>query len=461
MQKMWAGRFEEKQSNLFEEINYSIGEDKFLAPWDIEGSKAHAKGLHKIGIFKKEELDAVLSALDMLKNEIEKGDIQPGKDDEDVHMWVERLLTEKVGSLGKKLHTGRSRNDQVVTTARLWMKDAYKRNMGQILNLIECLTELAEEKQCVILPGMTHLQAAQPISLGFYFMAYASKFKRDFLKFQSGLSHLDVMPLGSGALAGANFPLDRGFVAQELEFATASENAMDAVSDRDFVTDYLYLASMVLNHMSSLCEDFILWNSPMVGFVELSDAYSSGSSIMPQKKNPDGFELIRGKAGVMAGRLMSMMSVIKGLPMSYNKDLQEDKAIMQGAYADLCKVLKVLPGMLKTTKYNEDKMLKALKKGYVNATDLADALAAKGMPFRDAHELVGKTVAYAAKEGKALEDLGKEYYKEHLPLPIDEIYEALDYKHCMNNKKTRGGTSSDFVKMQILDMERWLAGRRL
>lgn len=458
MDKMWGGRFAEKQSDLFEALNYSIDEDKFLAPWDIEGSMAHAKGLAKIGIFSKEELQAVLGALTEIEAGILKGELSPLPQDEDVHMWVERLLTEKVGAPGKKLHTGRSRNDQVVTTARLWMKDVYREHMEELLELIEALTRLADVHKDTALPGMTHLQAAQPISLGFYFMAYGSKLKRDYIKLKSNRECLDVMPLGSGALSGSNYPIDREYVAEELGFGGISENAMDAVSDRDFVVDYLYMAAMILNHLSSLSEDFIIWNSPMVNFVVLSDAFSSGSSIMPQKKNPDGFELIRGKAGIMTGRLMSMMGTVKGLPMSYNKDLQGDKKLMYEAYMDLSKVLKLLPEMLETAEYKKDSMLAALKKGYVNATDLTDALVEEGMTFREAHELVGKTVAYAVKEGKALEDLEKSYYEEHMPaLNPEKIYELLDYRTCMNNKKTKGSTGLKFVKEQIEAMKDWLS----
>lgn len=454
--KMWAGRFEEKQSSLFEEINYSIEEDKFLAPWDIKGSMAHARGLEKIGIFSKSELTAVLNALAEIESLILRGEEKPLPVDEDVHMWIERLLTEKVGAPGKKLHTGRSRNDQVVTAARLWMKDAYREHTKDLHHLIETLTELAEEHKNTLMPGFTHLQAAQPIFLGFYFMAYGSKLKRDCMKLQDSFKHLDVMPLGSGALAGANYPIDRSYVAEESGFGSISENAMDAVSDRDFVTDYLYLGSMIMTHLSSLSEDFILWNSPAFDFISLSDKYSSGSSIMPQKKNPDGFELIRGRAALMTGRLMSMLGTTKGLPMSYNKDLQGDKRLMYDTYLDLKKVLKLLPAMLKTAEYKKENMSSLLKKGYVNATDLADTLVEGGMPFREAHEMVGKAVSYGVKNSLALEDIGAEYYEKNIPLSPEKIYRALDYERCISNKQTDGSTGLKLVEKQISAMKSWL-----
>ncbi len=456
-EKMWAGRFEKSQNPNFEAINCSIEQDKFLAKFDIQGSKGHVRGLTKLGIFSQEEENAVLCALDEIAKKIDAGEIEPLPTDEDVHMWVERLLTEKLGELGKKIHTGRSRNDQVVTSARLWMKAAYDEHQRDILKVVERLVKLAQEHRDVLLPGFTHLQAAQPITLGFYFMCYASKLKRDYERFSQSYGRLDVMPLGSGALAGANYSIDREFVASNLGFENISENAMDAVSDRDFVAEYLYLSSMLLTHLSSLSEDFILWNSQGYDFVTLADEFSSGSSIMPQKKNPDGFELIRGRAAVMSGRLMAMLGVMKGVPMSYNKDFQSDKELMYGAYKDVSLALNLLEPMLKTTKFNEEAMMNQLKKGYVNATDLADALVETGISFRQAHKLIGKVVGTAVKEGKALEELPQEYYEKELPmLTAKKIYETLDYKNCINNKKTEGSTAPKYVQKQIDFMLDWL-----
>ncbi|MGP1570263.1 MAG: argininosuccinate lyase [Eubacteriales bacterium] len=455
--KMWAGRFEEEQNPVFEAINCSIAQDKFLAEFDIKGSKGHVQGLTKIKIFSKEEEQDILAKLDEISAEISQGTEEPLSVDEDVHMWVERLLTKKLGELGKKIHTARSRNDQVVTSEKLWMKAAYTHHQEDLIHLIDVMVKMAKKYKEVMLPGFTHLQAAQPITLGFYFMCYASKLKRDYERFIESYSRLDVMPLGSGALAGVNYPVDRQFVAEKLGFSKISENAMDSVSDRDFVSEYLYLGSTLFVHLSSLAEDFILWNSPAYGYVVLADEFSSGSSIMPQKKNPDGFELIRGKAAVMSGRLVSMLGVMKGLAMSYNKDFQSDKELMYGAYKDIDLALKLLPPMLETVNFNEEAMMKQLKNGYVNATDLADALVETGISFREAHKLVGKVVANAVKERKALEDLSKSYYEMELPmLKPEKIYEILDYKNCINNKQTQGSTSPKYVQKQIDFMTDWL-----
>ena len=457
-EKMWAGRFKEAQNKAFEAINCSIEQDKFLAKFDIQGSKAHVQALAKIDIFTKAEAEAVLRELDSIGEGIEKGQFVPLAVDEDVHMWIERLLTEKLGELGKKIHTGRSRNDQVVTSVKLWMRAAYEEHMAAILEVIEVMVQIAKKHKDTLLPGFTHLQSAQPITLGFYFMCYAAKLKRDYERFVESRERLNVLPLGSGALAGVNYPIDRKFVAEILKFDKISENAMDAVSDRDFVIEYLNACSMLFSHLSSLSEDFILWNSKAYDFVTLADEFASGSSIMPQKKNPDGFELIRGKAAVMYARLNAMFGVMKGTPMSYNKDFQSDKELMYGAYKDVSTALELLSPMLATTQFNEDAMLEQLKRGYVNATDLADVLVESGMSFREAHKAVGKVVAYAVSKSKALEDLPKDYYKKELPMAdCTRIYEALDYRNCINNKKTEGSTAPKLVQKQMDDIQAWLS----
>ncbi len=458
--KMWKGRFSEDQTDLFEQINYSINDDKFLALYDIEGSKSHAKGLSKIGIFSEHELKKVINALDEIAKEISSGKICPISVDEDVHMWIERLLTEKLGVLGKRVHTGRSRNDQVVTAERIWMKHIYGDHIDDILKLIDTFVNLANKHISDLLPGFTHMQAAQPISLGFYFMNYAVKLKRDCSKLIGNYEYLNILPLGSGALSGANYPIDRNFVSSDLGFSAISENAMDSVSDRDFVSDYLYVCSLIFNHLSSLSEDFIIWNSPMFNFINMSDAFSSGSSIMPQKKNPDGFELIRGKASLMSGRLVSILNLTSGMPMSYNKDLQCDKKLMYDTYVDTNKVLKLLPDMLMSITYNTDVMFSSMKKGYINATDLADLMVKHGFSFREAHEITGKIVAYAVKNNIALEDLDEAFYKQMVNIPIEEIKKALDYKNCIDNKQTLGSTSIKYIEKQIKYMDDWLVETR-
>ena len=460
--KMWNGRFGQDQEKVFEEINYSINDDKFLALYDIEGSRAHARGLCKIGIFTDSELDLVLKALDEISSDISLNHVEPLPIDEDVHMWIERLLTEKIGVLGKRVHTGRSRNDQVVTSVRIWMKNIYTEHMSDILNIIDTLVSLASIYKADIMPGFTHMQAAQPITLGFYFMNYASKIKRDYEKLLDNYKYLNILPLGSGALSGANYPIDRKFIAEILGFSDISENAMDSVSDRDFVSDYLYFCSLICNHLSCLSEDFIIWNSPMFNFITISDAFSSGSSIMPQKKNPDGFELIRGKSAVVSGRLISMLNTFKGLPMSYNKDYQIDKRLMYDTYSDLSKILKLLPPMLNSITYNTDNMFAAMKQGYLNATDLADALVKTGLSFRESHELVGKIVAYAVEKNVSLEDLDDCYYNQTLPqISIDILRNVLDYKNCVNNKQTAGSTSIKSVEYQIENMKSWLSKQQV
>lgn len=448
-EKLWAGRFEKEQASAFNDINYSINEDIFLIKHDILASKAHARGLSKIGIFNEEELCKVLKALEDIAYEVKNSKVKPNASDEDVHMYLERLLTEKVGELGKRIHTARSRNDQTVTALKLWMKDACYEHLQGIKTLALTLKEIATENKEVLLSGSTHLQAAQPISLAFYFMNYAQKLKRDYHKIQEMIKTMDESPLGSGALAGVNYEIDRNFVAKEMGFKGIAENAMDAVSDRDFVCDYLYVISLCTAHLSQLAEDMIIWNSPMFSYITLSDEYSSGSSIMPQKKNPDGFELIRGKAAIASARLNAMLGTIKGLAMSYNKDLQADKKLVHEAYEDFSKVLRILPNMLATMKFNKKAMLNGLELGYVNATDLADALVERGLAFREAHHLVGELVKIANEQGKALEKLEISEFKAANELFDEWVYEVLDYMFSISRKKTEGSTNPAMLEKQI------------
>ncbi len=455
---MWGGRFKQEQDAAFKVINHSINDDKFLLPYDIKTSRAHAKCLLQAAIIDQASYDAIDAGLADIAAAFAADQLTPEPIDEDVHMWIERLLTEKIGNAGKKLHTGRSRNDQVVTTLKLWLKDAYREQLDSLLTLIKTLVELSEQHIETIMPGYTHLKIAQPISLAFYFMGFAYKLKRDYLKGADFLELLDQCPLGSGAIAGSNYPLDRQLAKDELGFAIISPHAMDAVSDRDYIADYLYLNALITTHLSQLSEDFIIWQSSNYKYITLSDAFSSGSSLMPQKKNPDALELIRGRAAIANSRLNGMLGLLKGLPMSYNKDLQEDKKLVYGAYCDIMQILNVVPNMLKTTDYNVTQMRNSLNYSYANATDLADYLSMQGVPFRDAHYSVGKLVAYAIDQNKELFDLTAEQIAAHCPLPEIEqaLYDWLQYQSSLENKKTAGSTNRQSVEMMIADFKQWL-----
>ncbi len=456
---MWNGRFRQDQDAAFKAINYSIDDDKFLLPYDIKTSRAHAKCLLQADIIDQANYAAIDSGLTAIEQSFLAGKLTPQRQDEDVHMWIERLLTEQIGTAGKKLHTGRSRNDQVVTTLKLWLKDAYKAQLDGLLKTIETLVDLAEQHVSTMMPGCTHLQIAQPISLAFYFMNYVYKLKRDYLKGTHFLNQLDQCPLGSAAIAGSNYPLDRQLAQTTLGFADLSPNALDAVSDRDYVTDYLYFNALILTHLSQLSEDFIIWQSPNYKYITLSDAFSSGSSLMPQKKNPDALELVRGKAAVANGRLNSMLGTLKGLPMGYNKDLQEDKKLVYAAHCDSIKILNVLPAMLKTTHYHRDRMQAALRHSYANATSFADYLVMQGVPFRDAHRIVGKLVAYATEEQKELFELSLDELNAYCDsITIDyTIYQSIRYQSAIDNKKTVGSTNRQSVEEMITSCKSWLA----
>ncbi len=455
---MWGGRFKQEQDAAFKAINYSIVDDQFLLPYDIKTSRAHAKCLLQTAIIDQASYDAIDAGLIDIANAFAAGKLTPEPIDEDVHMWIERLLTDQIGDAGKKLHTGRSRNDQVVTTLKLWLKDAYAEQLNALLTLIKTLVELSEQHIDTIMPGYTHLKIAQPISLAFYFMGFAYKLKRDYLKGVDFLEQLNQCPLGSGAIAGSNYPLDRQLARAELGFAAISPHAMDAVSDRDYIADYLYLSALITTHLSQLSEDFIIWQSSNFKFITLSDAFSSGSSLMPQKKNPDALELIRGKAAIANSRLNGILGLLKGLPMSYNKDLQEDKKLVYSAYCDSMQILSVVPAMLKTTHYHSDRMHNALTHSYANATSLADYLVMQGVPFRDAHHVVGQLVAYAIEENKELFELSLVELRAYCnSIPIDHtIYQSIRYQSAMDNKRTIGSTNKSEVDTMINNISQWL-----
>ncbi len=456
MKKLWHGRFSENQNQLFDAINKSITLDAKLFQYEIEASIAHAEALAAIDIYNQEEVTEVITTLLKIKKAIITNEVTPLEMDEDVHMWVERLLTEELGELGKRLHTARSRNDQVVTIVRLYLKDCYKEQLSKLHTLIETLCQLSTKHINTLLPACTHLQAAQPISLAFYLLNYANKLKRDYQKMQFFAENINYCPLGSGAVSGVNYAIDRNLTSKNLNFKAPIANALDAISDRDYIHDYLYINSLIHNHLSQLAEDFIIWNTAQFNFIQLSDRFASGSSIMPQKKNPDAFELIRAKAAAANGRLSAITTLTKGIPYSYNKDLQEDKVLIFNSFADMNLVLEILPPMLKTTQFNQNNMQKAVAQGFLNATDLADALVKKGLPFREAHQLIGKLVAIANKKNSSLEELSLDIYKREHSIFDNWVYQVLDYHNCLENKQSLGSTNPKFVKIQIEELENWL-----
>ena len=447
--KLWGGRFTQETSPLMDRFNASIPFDHVLYEKDIEGSIAHAKMLHKIGILSSEELKTLLLGLREIQVGIETGDLIFNLENEDIHMSIEAMLVHKVGLLGKKLHTARSRNDQVAMDLRLYVKSALLETMAKIENLQQVLLGLASENVDVILPGYTHLQRAQPIRLGFYLMAYYEMFKRDLERCSDMMKRVEVMVLGSGALAGVSYPSDRAYMAAALDFKVVSENAMDAVSDRDFVIEYQSMAAIVMMHLSRFAEEMVIWSTQEFGFVTISEAFSTGSSIMPQKKNPDAAELIRGKTGRVYGNLMGILTVMKALPLAYNKDMQEDKEGLFDTIATLNMCLEVQCEMLKSVKFSAKRMFEAVQYGYLNATDLADYLVKKGMPFRDAHHVSGRITAACIDAGVAIEQLSLEALQGFSDLIKEDVYSAISVESAVESKISYGGTSKAAVLQAI------------
>ena len=460
--KMWSGRFSGESSELLEEFNASIGFDKNLYREDIAGSKAHAKMLGECGILKPEEAAAIVAGLDAVLAQIEEGKFEFKTADEDIHMAVEKRLSELIGSeLGGRLHTARSRNDQVALDFRLYVLRQNEQIARQIREFIATLTSLASAHLDTLMPGYTHLQHAQPVSLAYHLLAYAFMFKRDFERFISSHERNNLCPLGSAALAGTPHPIRRELVAQELNFAGITQNAMDSVSDRDFALEILFNISVLMTHASRLCEELILWSSQEFGFVTISDAYSTGSSIMPQKKNPDVVELIRGKTGRVNGNLIALLTTMKGLPLAYNKDMQEDKEGVFDSVRTATSSLAILNAMMKEAKFNEQNMLAATKKGHLSATDLADYLVReKNVPFRTAHFITGKAVARAESLGVDLSELDAAQLKS-----VDENLDenAVKFLNLHASKEARtsaGGTANASVRKQIEELKSWLAKSR-
>lgn len=447
--KLWGGRFQKTTDRLVEDFHSSISFDQRLYKQDIKGSIAHATMLGKVGVISPEEAAEIASGLQELLEEIESGQVEFDIAAEDIHMNIEQLLTAKIGAVGKKLHTARSRNDQVAVDIRMYLKDEITEIRAQLKELIETLLGLAEQHLNTVMPGYTHMQRAQPITLGHHLMAYTQMFLRDRERLADCYKRTDVLPLGSGALAGTTFPLDREYTAELLGFTDVSDNSLDAVSDRDFAVEYCAAASLIMMHLSRFCEEIILWSTGEFAFIELDDAYSTGSSIMPQKKNPDVAELIRGKTGRVYGNLTGLLTMLKGLPMAYNKDMQEDKEALFDAIDTVKGCLMVFRPMIATMTVRQDNMAKAARGGFTNATDVADYLAKKGVPFREAHEIVGKAVFYCLQQNKNLEELTLQEYQELSPVFAEDIYAAIGVEYCAAARKVRGGPSPDAVQQAI------------
>lgn len=446
---LWSGRFTEGVSEFTQQFGASLPVDKALYAQDIAGSKAHARMLAAQGVISQKDCDAIQDGLDRIGQRIEAGEFVFDINNEDIHMSIESVLTEEIGDAGARLHTGRSRNDQVATDTRLFAKKRCADLMQANIELREALLHQAQEHFDTILPGYTHLQHAQPVLFSHHLLAYVWMLTRDFERLQAARQATDASPLGAAALAGTTYPLDRQMTASELGFSRVIPNSLDAVSDRDFLLDLMYACSVSCMHLSRLAEEIILWSSSEFGFVTLSDSFSTGSSIMPQKKNPDFAELVRGKTGRVVGDLVALLVTMKGLPLAYNKDLQEDK---EGAI-DAAKTLEdcyvCMAGMIGTMTVNADAMLAQAKKGYLAATDVADYLAKKGMPFRRAHEVVGHLVLLCDQRGCDLDDLALEDFKAASDLFEADITQALDLRSIVNARTTEGGTGHDAVVQQL------------
>lgn len=454
--KLWGGRFAKETDTLTDHFNSSISFDARLYKQDILGSCAHVTMLSQQGILSADEGAAIKTGLMDLLDAIEKGHITFDVKAEDIHMNIETLLISRIGDVAKKMHTGRSRNDQVALDMRLYVREELLTLQGMVKNLMEAIVTLAESHKETIMPGYTHLQRAQPITFAHHLMAYYEMLKRDFKKLQFTYEMTDSLPLGSGALATTTYPLDRHFVAQELNFSHVCANSIDGVSDRDFCLDTLYCISTLMMHLSRFSEEIILWSSHEFHFIELDDAYSTGSSIMPQKKNPDIAELVRGKSGRTFGNLLGLLTTMKGLPLAYNKDMQEDKERVFDSIDTIKMCLPIFTAMLSTLKVCKDNMYKATSGGFTNATDAADYLVKKGMAFRDAHEVIGKLVLYCVTNHKNLEDLSLEEYQHIDPIFDTDIYTAISLVTCVNERNVYGGPSVSAVTKHLEEAKSFL-----
>lgn len=447
--KLWGGRFAESTDAAVEAFTSSIDIDRRLYRHDIDGSIAHCRMLARCDIIAEDEAEILIRGLEQIRSEIEKGGFAFFDRLEDIHMHIEHRLVEIVGPTARKLHTARSRNDQVATDIRLWLRDLTRRLLGGLHHLRKAVVEMAERHVDVIMPGYTHLQRAQPVLFSHYLMAYYEMFTRDAQRFEEGLKRINVLPLGSAALAGTTYPIDREYVADLLGFTAVSGNSLDAVSDRDFIIEFIGAASICMMHFSRLSEELVLWSSSEFGFVVIPDAFSTGSSIMPQKKNPDVPELVRGKAGRVFGSLMAVLTTMKSLPLAYNRDMQEDKVPLFDAADTLCACVDIYTRMFPALKINAPVMEGAVKTGYMNATDLADYLAAKGTPFREAHACAGAAVRYALEKNRELHELNIDELRSFSDLIGDDIYDLLTPRAMIERRCCFGGTATENVRDAI------------
>ena len=457
MAQLWGGRFTKETDKLVYDFNASISFDQRFYEQDIRGSIAHVTMLAKQGILTEEEKEQIIKGLESIRTDVENGTLKITEEYEDIHSFVEANLIDRIGDAGKKLHTGRSRNDQVALDMKLYTRDEILELDSLLKEMLEVLLKLMKENLEVYMPGFTHLQKAQPITLSHHMGAYFEMFKRDRSRMKDIYKRMNLCPLGSGALAGTTYPLDREYTAELLDFDGPTLNSMDSVSDRDYLIELLSAMSTVMMHLSRFSEEVIIWNTNEYKFVEIDDAYSTGSSIMPQKKNPDIAELVRGKSGRVYGALMSMLTTMKGLPLAYNKDMQEDKELVFDAIDTTKGCLALFTGMLKTMKFNSARMEESAKHGFTNATDAADYLVNHGVPFRDAHGIVGRLVLYCIDKGIALDNMSMEEFKAISPVFEDDIYDAISMKTCVEMRNTIGAPGKAAMEKVIKAEEEYLA----
>ena len=456
MKKLWEGRFSKESSKLLEKFNASITYDNRMYVEDIEGSIAHSKMLFKQNIINKEEQLLMEKGLLQIKNEIEEGNFQFKIEDEDIHMSIEKRLTEIIGNTAGKLHTARSRNDQVALDIRMYVRKETKEIKKLLLNLEYILVNLSEKYKTIVIPGYTHLQRAQPILFSHHLMAYFQMFKRDISRIDDFLERIDELPLGAGALAGTTFNIDRHFTAELLGFSKPTENSLDSVSDRDFIIELAMIISVISMHLSRFSEEIIIWCTSEFSFISLDDSFATGSSIMPQKKNPDIAELVRGKTGRIYGNLMSILTTMKALPLAYNKDMQEDKEGIFDSIDNIKLSIEIFYSMLDTITINEEKIFISMKTGFLNATDVADYLAKHDIPFRQAHKITGEIVSYCENNNITIDDMSLEDFQKFSKIFKEDILTEITIKNCVNKRNSFGGTSIKNVEMQIENAKKYL-----
>ena len=449
-EKLWGGRFKSFTDKNVDAFNASIDFDKRLWREDIEGNLGYCKMLGKAGIISKDEVAAISNALKVIYSEIERGDFLFDESMEDIHTHIEKALIEKVGHIGETIHTGRSRNDQVALDTRLYVRNSIIEIDSMAREFQLALIEVAEEHIDFIMPGYTHLQRAQPVLLAHHLLAYYEMLKRDRQRYKEALKRTNILPLGSAALAGTTFNLDREFLSQELKMDGITSNSMDAVSDRDFAAEFIFASSLLMMHLSRLCEELIIWSTAEFNFIEISDSFATGSSIMPQKKNPDIPELIRGKTGRVYGNLISLLITMKGIPLTYNKDMQEDKEPLFDTVDTVKKSLKIFAMLLKEISFKRDNLYSATEKGYLVATDFADYLVKKGMTFRKAHNVVGDIILSAQKKGRELHEMNLNEMKKYSDIIENDVYKELDPVSCINNRNIPGGTGTKMVRDALI-----------